>query len=81
MDSRQYIEESAGQEAAEKAETGCIAAGEEISRSTLEEDTRQSTLKGHGTPGERFWQRQRGQDETIAMGKSYIAKVCSNRIP
>jgi anoctamin-10 len=71
---RQYIQESMGDDAAEKAAAGGIAAGEKISRSTLEE-ARQSTLKGHGTPEERFWERQRGQGETIAAGKGFIAKV------
>jgi len=66
-----------GQEAADRAASGGIAAGEKISRSTLEESARESTLKGYGTPEERFWQRQQGQAETIAMGKSYIAKVCT----
>lgn len=68
-----------GTEAAEKAAAGGIAAGEKISRSTLEEAARQSTLKGHGTPEERFWQRQQGPAETIAIGKEYIAKVSSVR--
>lgn len=72
---KQYISESMGQEAADKAAAGGIEAGENISRSTLEEEARQSTLKGHGTPEERFWQRQRGQAETIAIGRSFIAKV------
>jgi anoctamin-10 len=74
---RQYIQESSGGEEAEKAATGGIAAGEKINRSTLEEDARQSTLKGHGTPEERFWQRQQGQAETISVGRGYIAKVRS----
>lgn len=74
---RQYIEESMGEDAAEKAATGGIAAGEKISRSTLEDEARQSTLKGQGTPEQKFWQRQQGQAETIAIGKSYIAKVSS----
>jgi hypothetical protein len=68
-----------GVEAAEKATAGGIAAGEKISRSTLEEAARESTLKGHGTPEERFWQRQQGPAETIAIGKEYIAKVSSVR--
>jgi hypothetical protein len=68
-----------GVEAAEKATAGGIAAGEKISRSTLEEAARESTLKGHGTPEERFWQRQQGLAETIAIGKEYIAKVSSVR--
>lgn len=74
---RQYISESMGQEEAEKAAAGGIAAGEKISRSTLEEAARESTLSGHGTPEERFWQRQQGKDETIAIGRKYIQKVCT----
>jgi anoctamin-10 len=74
---RQFIQESLGRGEAEKAEAGGIAGGEKISRSTLEEEARQSTLKGHGTPEERFWQRQQDQAETISVGRSYIAKVCS----
>jgi len=72
---KQYLQESMGEDVAEKAAAGGIAAGEKISRSTLEEEARQSTLKGHGTPEERFWQRQQGQAETIAIGKGYIAKA------
>jgi anoctamin-10 len=75
---RQYLEESMGQEAAGNAASGGIAAGEKTSRSTLEDAARESTLKGHGTPEERFWQRQQGQAETIAIGKNYIAKVCTS---
>lgn len=67
-----------GQEAADNAASGGIAGGEKISRNTLEEAARLSTLKGHGTPEERFWQRQQGQAETIAVGKNYIAKVCTS---
>ena len=65
-----------GEDEAETVATGDIATGEKISRSTLEEAARESTLKGHGTPEERFWLRQQGPDETIAVGKKYIQKVC-----
>jgi anoctamin-10 len=74
---RQYIHESSGREEAEKAEAGGIDGGEKISRSNIEEEARQSTLKGHSTPEERFWQRQHDQAETISVGRGYIAKVCS----
>ena len=72
---RQYMRESVGKEQAEKAATGGIAAGEKISTSTLDGQSGQSALNGHGTPEERFWLRQHGQAETIAVGKEYIAKV------
>lgn len=50
--------------------------GEAISKSTLEEAARESTLHGHGTPEKRFWERQQGKAETIVIGKGYISKVC-----
>jgi anoctamin-10 len=65
-----------GYEAAENAAAGGIA-GEQISKNTLEKEARKSTSEGHGTPEERFWNRQQGQAETIAIGKEYIAKVSS----
>lgn len=72
---REYIAESLGHEAATEAAEGGIAAGKKISRSALEDEARESSLAGHGTPGERFWMRQRGQEETIAMGRKYIASA------
>lgn len=47
---RQYLQEALGDEAANRAASGGIAVGEKISRSTLEEEARESTLRGHGTP-------------------------------
>lgn len=76
--SRQYLSHNLGDEAADRAVAGGITSGEKISRSTLEDEARESTLRGHGTPEERFWQRQRGQAETIQIGKALIAKVCAN---
>ena len=95
MDVRHYLEETISQEAAENAASGGITNGEKISRNTLEEEARETSLKGHGTAEERyvfevaksysmvsetdeinrFWQRQRGQGETIAMGRSFINKT------
>ncbi|TGO63172.1 hypothetical protein BOTNAR_0104g00200 [Botryotinia narcissicola] len=57
---KQYLQETISQEAAEKAASGGITNGEKISRNTLEEEARESSLRGHGTAEERFWQRQRG---------------------
>jgi anoctamin-10 len=64
-----------GDDAAELAAAGGIAAGEKISKSTLEGESTQSSLKGQGTPEQRFWQRQPNQAETITIGKGFIAKV------
>ncbi|TGO88870.1 hypothetical protein BPOR_0137g00110 [Botrytis porri] len=75
---KQYLQETISQEAAENAASGGITNGEKISRNTLEEEARESSLRGHGTAEERFWQRQRGQGETIAMGRSFINKTAPN---
>ncbi|APA07337.1 hypothetical protein sscle_02g021070 [Sclerotinia sclerotiorum 1980 UF-70] len=72
---KQYLEGMKSQEETEKATQGGISQSEKISRSTLEENARESTLRGRGTVEERFWARQRGQGETIAMGKIYINKT------
>ncbi|KAB8290450.1 hypothetical protein EYC80_010881 [Monilinia laxa] len=77
---KQYLQETLSQEAAEKAAQGGITQGEKISRSTLEEEARDSTLRGHGTAEERFWARQRGQGETIAMGRSFINKAAPEQV-
>jgi anoctamin-10 len=71
---RKFIEESLGCEAAE----GGIASGEKFSRNILEEGAKQTTLLDHGTPSERFWQRQQGQAETIQIGKRYIEQVSTS---
>lgn len=65
-----------GHEIAQQAATGGTMAGKKLSKSTLEEEAREATLHDHGTPEERFWQRQQGQAETIATGLKYISKVC-----
>jgi anoctamin-10 len=72
---RQYLEEALGIEEADRMASGGIAAGEKLDRTSLEEDARQSTLRGHGTPEERFWQRQRAMVESIAVGRRYIARA------
>jgi anoctamin-10 len=78
---KQYLEESMGQEAAEEAAEGGIAAGQRINRKSLEDEARDSTLQGHGTPEERFWLRQRGQSETIAVGTKYIQATAPSASP
>ncbi|KAG9244541.1 plasma membrane stress response protein-like protein [Calycina marina] len=75
---KQYIEAAKGYDAAEAAAASGNGQGGKISRSTLEDEARNSTLTGHGTPAKRFWGRQRGQDDTISMGRQYISKAAPN---
>ncbi|KAF7857119.1 uncharacterized protein EAF02_011352 [Botrytis sinoallii] len=67
----QYLQETISQEAAEKAASGGITNGEKISRNTLEEEARESSLRGHGTAEERFWQRTKRTRGNYAMGRSF----------
>jgi len=48
--------------------------GEEITRKSLEEDARESSLRAT-TPESRFWSRQRNWKETAAVAKSLIEKA------
>ena len=65
---RQYLAEIRGQEEARAMAPGEVTREEAISKSTLEEAARESTLHGHETPGKRFWKRQQGKAETIIIG-------------
>lgn len=47
---------------------------EEITRSALEDEERQSTLRS-ASPQERFWQRQRNWRESALIGKTFIEKA------
>ncbi|EMC93026.1 hypothetical protein BAUCODRAFT_77212 [Baudoinia panamericana UAMH 10762] len=49
--------------------------GAEITRSSLEEEARASTLQGGATPEERFWARQRGWKEAAQVGKGFIERT------
>ncbi|TVY84096.1 Uncharacterized protein LSUE1_G001428 [Lachnellula suecica] len=73
---KQYLEDSIGQEAADKAASGGITSGEKISSSTLE-TVFGSGSSANGTPEQRFWLRQRGQDDSIAVGREFIAKAAT----
>ncbi|KAK3073613.1 hypothetical protein LTR53_004623 [Teratosphaeriaceae sp. CCFEE 6253] len=48
--------------------------GEEITRSSLEEEARQGSL-GNASPEERFWNRQRSWKESAQMGRGFIERA------
>lgn len=54
--------------------------GEEITRKSLEEDARRSSLK-ESTPKEKFWGRQRGWRETVSVGKDLIQRAEVEKSP
>ncbi|KAF4457012.1 hypothetical protein F53441_1027 [Fusarium austroafricanum] len=69
---RKLLEENIGQGASEESSVPGIDQSEKITREALEEEARQTSIRGHGTPEEMFWQRQRGMNETIDVGRRMI---------
>ncbi|KAF5967266.1 IST2-like protein [Fusarium bulbicola] len=69
---RKLLEENIGQGASEESSVPGIDYSEKITREALEEEARQTSIRGHGTPEETFWQRQRGMNETIDVGRRMI---------
>ncbi|KFH40217.1 hypothetical protein ACRE_091260 [Hapsidospora chrysogenum ATCC 11550] len=74
---KKLLEETLGQDVAKKAAAPGVSEGERITREALEEEARQLSTKGHGTPEEMFWQRQRGMQDTIAVGRKMIEQVAA----
>ncbi|KAK7420858.1 hypothetical protein QQZ08_010187 [Neonectria magnoliae] len=56
-----------------------VATAEKITRGALEEEARQASINGHGSPEETFWQRQRGLQETIEVGRRMIEQQATGR--
>ncbi|KAG6039125.1 hypothetical protein E4U41_003183 [Claviceps citrina] len=69
---KKLLAENLGQEVTPKAAVPGLQVGEKITREALEEEARQASIRGHGGPGELFWQRQRSMDETIQIGRKLI---------
>ncbi|KAI1468699.1 DUF590-domain-containing protein [Daldinia caldariorum] len=72
---KQVLEESLGPEAIEKPLPPTPQVGEKITRESLEEQARQISMNGGGTPEKLFWLRQQGMDETIQMGQRLIVQA------
>ncbi|KAI1207951.1 DUF590-domain-containing protein [Annulohypoxylon truncatum] len=72
---KQVLEESLGPEVTEKPLPPTPAAGEKITRESLEDVARRISVSGGGTPEQLFWLRQQGMDETIQMGRSLISQT------
>jgi anoctamin-10 len=56
------------------------AGGEEITRKSLEEDARQSSLR-ESTDESRFWSRQRGWKESASVGRNLIERAAIEASP
>ncbi|KAF5123571.1 hypothetical protein E5D57_011486 [Metarhizium anisopliae] len=75
---KKLLAENLGQPAAEKASIPGVEGGEKITRQALEEEARQASIRGHGSPEEIFWQRQRSMEETILIGRKMIEQQVSH---
>ncbi|TWU76631.1 hypothetical protein ED733_008259 [Metarhizium rileyi] len=69
---KKLLTENIGQSVDEKAPMPGLEIGEKITRQALEEEARQTSIKGHGSPEELFWQRQRSMEEIILVGRKMI---------
>lgn len=78
-----HIEETLGEDMAEKAADANFTGGEKITREALEEEARRASTSGKEVgPEQAFWQRQRGAAETIQIGRSLFqeaAAVAANK--
>ncbi|KAL6896524.1 calcium-activated chloride channel domain-containing protein [Trichoderma evansii] len=78
---KKLLEETVGHVAGEKAAVAApgVEKTEQITRQTLEEEARLASIQGHGSPEEMFWQRQRGMQETILVGRKLIEEQSSGK--
>ncbi|KAG6049460.1 hypothetical protein E4U39_006063 [Claviceps sp. Clav50 group G5] len=69
---KRLLAENLGQAATSKAAVPGIQTGEKMTREALEDEAREASVRGRGGSGEMFWQRQRGMEETIFIGRKLI---------
>lgn len=74
---KQYFEENLSQ--IEKLPK-MVDAGEKITRESLEEDARRSSLRDSSVE-EKFWSRQKGWRETVKVGTGFIQRAAVERSP
>ncbi|XDG07101.1 hypothetical protein ABKA04_006716 [Annulohypoxylon sp. FPYF3050] len=72
---KQVLEESLGSDITEKLIPPTPAAGEKITRESLENEARRISVSGGATPEILFWLRQQGMDETIQIGRNLISQT------
>ncbi|KAK5998633.1 hypothetical protein PT974_01014 [Cladobotryum mycophilum] len=76
---KKLLEQNLGKGAAERAPIPGLEVSEKITRAALEEEARQSSINGHGSPEDLFWQRQRGMQETIFVGRKLIEEQATRK--
>ncbi|KAG6068453.1 hypothetical protein E4U32_000606 [Claviceps aff. humidiphila group G2b] len=69
---KRLLAENLGQAATSKAAVPGIQTGEKMTREALEDEAREASVRGRDGPGDIFWQRQRGMEETILIGRKLI---------
>ncbi|KAJ6783444.1 hypothetical protein PWT90_01691 [Aphanocladium album] len=72
---RRLLQDHLGQDVADRAAAPGIETAEKITRAALEEEARQTSIRGKGSPAEIFWQRQHGMQETIDVGRTFITQM------
>lgn len=72
-----HMFQTLGEDLAESATGANFTGGEKITREALEEEARQASISGQGSPEQAFWQRQRGAAETIQIGRGLISEAAA----
>ncbi|KAL8407920.1 hypothetical protein RB594_006649 [Gaeumannomyces avenae] len=78
---KRLLAETLGHDESDKAATAALSGSEKITRETLEEEARLAATKGHGSPEEGFWLRQRGASETIEVGRRLMSEASLSEAP
>ena len=71
---KRYLQETMGEDALASPPRH---AQEKITRQSLEEEARLSTMEGHGSLKERFWNRQRSWEESAMVGIGLIQRMAA----
>jgi anoctamin-10 len=72
---KKVLMETLGHDIEKRSESPPVEHGEKINRDALEEEARKQSVRGGSSPMEMFWQRQRGMQETILVGRNLIQEI------
>ncbi|PFH59057.1 hypothetical protein XA68_12875 [Ophiocordyceps unilateralis] len=71
---RRLVQESMRGDDDEKTRLDETGVTDRVTRETLEEEARKASIPGQGSSEDMFWQRQRGAEDTIIIGRRLIEK-------
>lgn len=76
---KQLLEQTFGHDMSDESHGPGLSGGEKITRESLEEEARQTSIKGAVSQDQLFWQRQRSAGETVQVGRMLISEISANQ--